>query len=150
MTLMDAQPFNEARARRRRITIGAIVVGVLVLAWLAWSYRYYPQERVVTKFFDALQTKQFETAYGLWFNDPQWQQHPDKYSGKYPYNEFYRDWGPGGEWGAIRSFKIYASGTPPGGGSGEKSNLYAEPCSRMRRPLPARSDTLAPLATIDM
>jgi|SRR5678816_3698014 hypothetical protein len=118
MTLMDAQPFNEARARRRRITIGAIVVGVLVLAWLAWSYRYYPQERVVTKFFDALQTKQFETAYGLWFNDPQWQQHPDKYSGKYPYNEFYRDWGPGGEWGAIRSFKIYASGTPPGGGSG--------------------------------
>ena len=118
MTLMDAQPFNEARARRRRITIGAIVVGVLVLTWLAWSYRYYPQERVVTKFFDALQEKQFETAYGLWFNDPQWQQHPDKYAGKYPYNEFYRDWGPGGEWGAIRSFKIYASGTPPGGGSG--------------------------------
>jgi len=118
MTLMDAQPFNEARARRRRITVGAIVVGVLVLAWLAWSYRYYPQERVVTKFFDALQAKQFETAYGLWFNDPQWQQHPDKYSGKYPYNEFYRDWGPGSEWGPIRSFKIYASGTPPGGGSG--------------------------------
>jgi hypothetical protein len=118
MTLLDAQPFDEARARRRRIMIAASVVALLVLAWLAWSYRYFPQERVVTKFFDALEEKQFETAYGIWFNDPQWQQHPDKYAVKYPYNEFYRDWGPGGEWGAIRSFKIYASGTPPGGGSG--------------------------------
>jgi len=74
MTLLDAQPFDEARARRRRILIGAVVVGLLVLAWLAWSYRFYPQEHVVTKFFDALESRQFETAYGLWFNDPQWQQ----------------------------------------------------------------------------
>lgn len=118
MTLLDAQEFDEKRARRRRITIGTIVVVVLVLGWLAWMYRYLPQERIAAKFFGALQAKQFETAYGLWFNDPDWKNHQEKYAAKYPYNEFYRDWGPGGEWGPIHSFKIYASGTPPGGGSG--------------------------------
>jgi hypothetical protein len=50
-------------------------------------------------------------------HDPQWRQHPDHYK-KYPFNEFYTDWGPGGQWGLVKSYKIYAAGTPPGGGSG--------------------------------
>ncbi len=36
----------------------------------------------------------------------------------YPYNEFYRDWGPGGEWGLVKNYKIYATGECPRGGSG--------------------------------
>ena len=117
MTLLDAQPFDEARARRRRFLISTVVVVVLVLGWLAWMFRYWPQERIVTHFFDAVQDKEFEKAYGIWFNDAEWQQHKDRYAQKYPYNEFYRDWGPGGDWGLIKSFKIYAAGTPPGGSS---------------------------------
>jgi len=57
------------------------------------------------------------TAYGIWMADRKWEQHPQKYA-RYPFNEFYRDWGPGGEWGLIKSYKIYGSATPKGGGSG--------------------------------
>ena len=72
---------------------------------------------VADRFFHALEHQQYETAYAVWMHDPEWRQHPDRYQ-KYPYNEFYRDWGPGGEWGLIKSYKVYATGTPPGGGSG--------------------------------
>jgi hypothetical protein len=117
MTLLDAQQYDEAAARRRRNRIVSAVVLLLMVLWLLWSYRNFPEERIAGHFFAALQKQDYETAYGIWMHDPQWKQHPQKYS-SYPFNEFYRDWGPGGEWGVIRSYKIYASGTPKGGGSG--------------------------------
>jgi len=118
MTLLDAQVYDEAAARRRRNRkITAAVIAVVVIT-LTWMYRNWPEERIVDHFFGALQNKEYETAYGIWMHDPDWRQHPDRYSKKYPFNEFYRDWGPGGDWGLIKSHKIYASGAPPGGGSG--------------------------------
>jgi hypothetical protein len=116
MSLLDAPEYDPRRERRRRIRIIGIIVVVLVIAGLVWSYRYWPEEHAVSQFFAALEKQDYETAYGFWMHDPQWRQHPDRYL-RYPYNEFYRDWGPGGEWGLIKSYKIYASGTPPGGGS---------------------------------
>ena len=50
-------------------------------------------------------------------HDPTWQQHPQNHP-KYPFNDFYRDWGPGGEWGLIKTQKVYGASTCPGGGSG--------------------------------
>ena len=117
MTLLDAPQYDAAAARRRRLKIIGAVVLVLVLAGLAWAYRYWPEERIVDRFFDVLQQKDYESAYGIWMHDPQWKQHTEKYS-QYPFNDFYRDWGPGGEWGLINSHSIYASGAPKGGGSG--------------------------------
>jgi hypothetical protein len=117
MTLMDAKEYDPARERRRRLQISTAIFVVLALAILAWNFRYWPEERIVDKFFDALQQKQYEVAYGIWFRDPGWQQHPKQYA-QYPFNEFYQDWGPGGEWGLIKNYKIYASGECPKGGSG--------------------------------
>jgi hypothetical protein len=117
MTLLDAQQYDAAKERRRRIRIIAIIVAVLVLAALGWAYRYWPEEHAVDRFFGALQQKNYEAAYGIWWHDPDWRQHQDKYS-RYPFNDFYRDWGPGGEWGVINSYKVTASGAPPGGSSG--------------------------------
>lgn len=117
MTLLDAQQYDPARDRRRRIRIASAVVVILVLAGLTWSHRNWPEERAANQFFDALQKQDHEAAYGIWMHDPQWKQHPEKYS-QYPFNEFYRDWGPGGEWGVIKSHKIYGSASPKGGGSG--------------------------------
>jgi hypothetical protein len=117
MTLLDAQQYDAAGERRRRIRIIGVVALVIIVAALAWAYRNWPEEHAVDKFFDALQQKDYEAAYGFWMHDPQWKQHVEKYS-KYPFNEFYRDWGPGGEWGLVKSHSIYASGTPKGGGSG--------------------------------
>ena len=117
MTLLDAQPYDPVKARRRNLKIAATIVVVIVLAALAWMYRNWPEEHVVDNFFAALQNSHYETAYGIYFNDPSWQQHQQKYS-QYTYADFYRDWGPGGEWGLIKSHRIYGSANTKGLGSG--------------------------------
>ncbi len=108
MTLMDAAQFDAARERRRRRLIIAVVILVLLGAWTAYHLRNYPHRRAVDKFFDALEAQKYEDAYGLWFNDPNWRQNLPKDS-KYAYNDFYRDWGPGGEWGLIKSHSVDCS-----------------------------------------
>jgi hypothetical protein len=117
MTLMDAKEYDEAGARRRRVRIITIVGTLLVLGFLAYQFRFWPEEHLVDKFFAALQSKNYETAYAIYRADPQWKQHGQEHA-DYPYNDFYRDWGPGGEWGVIKSYKLYASGECPHGGSG--------------------------------
>ncbi len=94
MTLFEAQPYDPARARRRRSRIIVIAVVVLVLGLLAWHFRYWREERQVDRFFDALQEQKFEQAYGVWMNDPDWKQHPDKYS-RYHVFRFHEGLGPG-------------------------------------------------------
>jgi len=114
---MDAKVFDEAGARRKKVRIAVVVIALLVVGFLIYQFRYWPEERLVDKFFAALERKDFETAYGLYMADAAWQQHPQQYP-LYPYNEFYRDWGPGGEWGLVKNYKIYATGECPHGGSG--------------------------------
>ena len=117
MTLLDAQPFDVARARRRKIIIAAVILAVIALAALAWMYRNWPEERAVNHFFAALQGKDYESAYAIYFNDPAWREHQQKYS-QYTYADFYRDWGPGGEWGLIKSYRIFGSANTKGFGGG--------------------------------
>jgi hypothetical protein len=117
MTLLDAQEFDEAKARRKKQRIILIVSVLLIVLGLGWWFRYWPQEHVVGKFFDALQKQDFNTAYGIWMHDPEWKQHPGDHP-KYRFDEFYRDWGPGGEWGAIKTQRVNGSASCPGGGSG--------------------------------
>ena len=117
MTLLDAPTYDPAKLRRRKIKIATAIVAVIVLAALAWMYRNWPEERAVDKFFAALQDQHYETAYGIYFNDPAWLQHRQKYS-QYTYADFYRDWGPGGEWGLVKSHRIYGSANTKGPFSG--------------------------------
>jgi len=71
----------------------------------------------VEHIFAAFEQKNYEAAYAIWMNDPDWKQRQDRHQ-NYPFEDFYRDWGPGGEWGLIRSYKIYGSLNPKGGSSG--------------------------------
>jgi hypothetical protein len=114
---MDAAPPDVARERRRRIIILTVVIAIVVLAGLAWTFRYWPEEHVADKFFAALKKQDYESAYGIYFQDSSWKQHPQQHS-NYPYNEFYTDWGPGGEWGLIKDYKLEASGNCPRAGTG--------------------------------
>ena len=114
MTLFESQPYDPVQARKRRIRIVAISVIVLVCLILAWNFRYYAEERQVDKFFAALQKQDYETAYGIWFHDPSWKQHPQKYP-DYPFSSFMQDWGPGGQWGLIKSYHVDGSAVPKGG-----------------------------------
>ena len=104
-SIFDAQPYDFAKAKRRRNIIIAVSLAVVVIGGLLFWFRYLPYEHQVDKFFTALQAKQFEQAYGLWMNDSEWKQHPQKYS-RYDYNSFYTDWGPSGDWGAIESHHV--------------------------------------------
>jgi hypothetical protein len=108
MTLMDAQQYDEARDRRRRALIIVAVTVVLFLAWVAYHFRNYPARHTADKFFAALEHGNLEGAYGIWQNDTNWKQHPQQYS-KYAYGDFYNDWGPPGEWGVIKSYKVDCS-----------------------------------------
>ena len=109
-TLFEAPQYDPQKERKRKQAIWAAIIIVLVLAGLAYRYRNWPEERVAGHFFAALQQKDYEKAYGIWMADPAWKQHPSQYA-RYPYNEFYRDWGPGGDWGIVRSYKILGSAT---------------------------------------
>jgi hypothetical protein len=115
MTLLDAKQHDFARDRRRRMWIAVAVILLVLVAWAVYHYRHYPERRAVNKFFAALQSQNYDSAYAVWFNDPDWKQHPKNYS--YTFSEFYRDWGLGSEWGLVKSSSVDCS-LSPGGGSG--------------------------------
>ena len=117
MTLLDAKEYDPEKGRKKTSRIISGIVILLVLLFIGWWFRYWPQEHVVGRFFDDLQKQDYKSAYGIWMHDPNWQQHPQQHS-KYLYNDFYRDWGPGGEWGLIKSQKVYGASTCPGPGTG--------------------------------
>src|ERR1041385_5423534 len=103
-TLFEAPQYDpEKERKRKRATWSAIVIVLLLLA-VTYHYRNWPQERIAARFFASLQQKDYEKAYAIWMADPDWKQHPSKYS-RYSYDEFYRDCGPGGDWGIVKSYK---------------------------------------------
>jgi len=117
MTLLDAQEYDLAKERKKKRRIIALITIVLVVAFVLWWNRYLPERIIVGHFFDALQKQDYKTAYGIWMHDPDWQQHAGQHK-KYPFGDFYRDWGPGGEWGTIKTQKVFGASTCPGGGTG--------------------------------
>jgi hypothetical protein len=50
-----------------------------------------PAEHKVSNFFTALEKKDYATAYGIYWNDPSWQQHPQTHT-DYPLKRFVEDW----------------------------------------------------------
>src|SRR5580700_8603740 len=91
MTLLNAPEFDEKReSRKRNILIGS-GVGIAVIAVLSvagfllghgWLFMNVPVEHRVNVFLNALQSQDYKKAYGIFYNDPDWQQHPDKYDYK--------------------------------------------------------------------
>jgi hypothetical protein len=90
--------------------IGGIIV-IAIAAFLIYHYRNWREERTVNRFFAAVEQKDYDKAYGIWNADPNWKQHPQKYSG-YNFGTFELDWGPTGEYGDIRSHRIRTAITP--------------------------------------
>lgn len=122
MTIFEAQQYDPAKTRRRRNIIVFSVLGVILIAALAWNFRYWSEERAVDKFFAALQAKDFEKAYGIWWNDPGWKQHPEKYK-DYTFNNFQLDWGPGGYWGHIQNYEVEGAQVPKAHGASRASGV---------------------------
>jgi hypothetical protein len=99
MTLLNAPEYDQRRENRKRnLLIGALIlVVVLVVTFLAgfllghgWFFSNLPAEHRVNGFFDALEAKDYAKAYGIYYNDATWQQHPQKYD--YTLQRFTEDW----------------------------------------------------------
>lgn len=108
MTLLDAQPYDARKARLRRNIIIAILVAIPIIAGISWYFWNWPEEHRVNRFFQAVEAKNYVEAFGIWNNDPDWQQHLDRYK-TYTYGQFQNDWGPSSDYGVITSHQILVS-----------------------------------------
>jgi len=99
MSLMDAPEYDSRRDNRiRNLLIAAGVLDVLAVVigfggfalGHGWFFSNLPAEHRVDKFFTALESKDYNAAYAIWMNDPDWQQHPQKYD--YTVQRFTEDW----------------------------------------------------------
>ena len=116
-TLFQAPAYDPRRERRRKVVLAIVAVALLAAGGLVWRFRHWSEERIVHGFFQSLQARDYERAYGAWMHDPEWKQHPERHA-RYAFNEFYRDWGPGGEWGIIKDFQVAGSESPGSSSSG--------------------------------
>jgi hypothetical protein len=100
MTLLNAPEYDGSRETRNRnllIGAGALVVLVIVIGLggfmlgHGWFFSNLPIEHKVDTFFNALEAKDYNKAFAIYTNDPDWQQHPDKHA-DYPIKRFTEDW----------------------------------------------------------
>ena len=116
MTLLNAPEFDRRReTRNRNLLVGSGVVVLLAIViglggymlGHGWFFSLLPVEHHINVFMDALQNKDYDKAYGIWMNDPNWQQHPAKYD--YTLKRFTEDWTTASDWGPITSHKVEIS-----------------------------------------
>jgi hypothetical protein len=115
MTLLNAPEFDEKKENTRRNLLagsGALVlaIGVIALAGFAlghgWFFINLPAEHRVGNLLAAVQARDYARAYGIFYNDPAWQQHPDKYK-DYPLQRFTEDFSTDSEWkGPVTSYHV--------------------------------------------
>lgn len=81
------------------ITATVLVAGLAAV--LYFVFRYYPEKKVTAQFFDALVAGDTDKAYALWKPTP-----------SYRKDDFLADWGPGGYYGPVKSYKIMSTKAP--------------------------------------
>ncbi len=108
MTLLDAPQYDVKRAKLVRNTGIAVLVAVLIGGFCTFWFWNWPAEHRVSNFLTSLESGDLNKAYALWNRDPDWQKHPEQYK-NYDFSQFTKDWGPSGDYGKIRSYKILMS-----------------------------------------
>ncbi len=83
--------------------IGAFVLEILG-AFGTWWFWNWPEEHHANRFLTTVETGNLAQAYGIWNQDPDWKQHPERYSA-YDFKRFQQDWGAGSRTGPIHSYK---------------------------------------------
>ena len=80
-------------------TVAALALTLAVVLW--FTFRYYPEKKAAAHFFDALVAGDTNKAYELW-----------KPTETYRLSDFAADWGPGGYYGPVKSYKIMGAKAP--------------------------------------
>jgi hypothetical protein len=106
MTLLNAPEFDEQKENRRRnIWVGSgIFVAVMVVLTVAgfllghgWLFTNLPAEHRVNVFLTVVQAGDYPKAYGIFYNDAEWQKHPQRYA-DYSLQRFTEDFTTESEW----------------------------------------------------
>ena len=118
MTLLNAPEFNPGKENRKRNMLigGAATIALVALLSLAgfvsghgWLFMNLPAEHRVKVFLETVQGGDYAKGYGIWQNDPSWQQHPEKYK-DYPLSRFTEDWTTASDWhGPVKTFHVDVS-----------------------------------------
>jgi hypothetical protein len=118
MTLLNAPEFDAQKENRKHNILVGSGIGLALVAVLAvagfllghgWLFMNLPVEHKVNVFLSAAQAQDYSKAYGIFYNDADWQQHPDKYK-NYPLQRFTEDFSTQSDWkGPVTSFHVGCS-----------------------------------------
>jgi hypothetical protein len=122
MSLLEPPVEKSHKPRAMAFTIAALVLVGAAALW--FTFRYYPEKKAASHFFDALAAGDTAKAYELW-----------KPTQSYTMNRFLADWGPDGYYGPVKSYKVMSAKAPKDGNAIEV-NIAISPFS----PLPEESD----------
>ena len=123
MTLLNAPAYDERQAKRTRgYLIAAVTLCFLlliltfagILTGHGWLFSNLPVEHRVNAFLTDIEQKDFAGAYGIYVNDKDWQQHPDKYR-SYRLDRFTEDWTKFSPVGPIQTHRVDKSVTDGSG-----------------------------------
>jgi hypothetical protein len=99
MSLLEPPVEKPQKSRVMLFTVAALALTLAVVLW--FTFRYYPEKKAAAHFFDALVAGDTNKAYELW-----------KPSATYRMSDFTADWGPGGYYGPVKSYKIMSAKAP--------------------------------------
>jgi hypothetical protein len=99
MTLLDPPAEPQGKSSALKFTLIAVILAAIIGGW--FLFRYYPEKRAVSHFFDALVASDTARAYQNW-----------KPSESYKMGDFLADWGPSGYYGPVKSYKIMRAEAP--------------------------------------
>ena len=122
ISLLDPIAEKPQKSRVIAFTVTALVFTLAVVLW--FTFRYYPEKKAASQFFDALVAGDTSKAYALW-----------QPSSSYKMSDFLDDWGNTGYFGPVKSYKILNAKAPKGGSSIEV-DIAISPFS----PMPDASD----------
>jgi hypothetical protein len=130
MSLLNPPIEKPHKSRVAPITITVLVIAAAVVLWL--TFRYYPEKKATERFFDAVVAGDSDKAYALW-----------KPSSNYRMKDFLADWGEGGYYGPIKSYRLLGAKAPSKTGSMEVNaggTIEVEVAISPFSPLPDASD----------
>ena len=114
MTLLNAAPYDVRKETRNRYLLigGLVAIALAVVLGVGgffmghgWFFSNLPAEHRVSVFLSTLKHQDYDRAYGIWFNDPKWKQHPEVHK-TYPIKRFTEDWTTASDYGPVTSYHV--------------------------------------------